>query len=759
MKFEKIISKISGIGGNIYENAEIINQFKTSSSSKLPIELYEKEFLYTFQKYSTIIVIGETGCGKTTKIPEMLLRANDNIKIAHILPRKIAAITIAAHVAKNMNFTLGKEIGYSIRFDYNYNKETKVKFITEGMFIREMMLWPMLNMYNTIIIDDCHEKSINTEIILALLKLIQRKRKDSLKIIISSATIDYKDYITFFKDNVGVLYIPGRNYPVDIYYLSFPCDNYIKACFNTAISIHKNNSILMGDILIFLPGIEEINLLSSYFETLPSNEMNNIMLFQLSASMPTIKTLDVFKHCSSNKRRIIMSTNIAESSITIDNISFVIDSCFTKLKFYNTLTDADHQLIIPTSKSALNQRAGRAGRTRPGKCYRMITQETYNKLSSYTIPEIQRSNLREFILKLKSFGVKQIGSLELISKYDIYIMGKSLESLLLMNIIDKDTNLTNEIGKYICEIPIDCRHATALIYSGHNKKFNCVSEVLAIISMMSVNNLFLQNIPPKYVMKAKQNKGMIEGDHLTYLSIFKIFKSIKNKKNRHSFCKELYLNYSAMKDVEKLYENLKNYLKKFHIIINRTLEQDGEDIIKCFMKGFILNIAHRQSDNSYQLLKGENNIKLYIHPTSVLYTILPEYIVFSDILITKNNYVTNASTIQKEWIEEVCSNLYENRIKERIIVNLDNAINQRDEQHLRRNHFRKVHSKKINIIDELHNNNDYSDFFRGEDIKEIKEINNKKDNNNSNIKDFDEDIEQIALLRRKRNKNKIQITK
>ena len=754
MKFEKIISKISTIGGNIYENAEIINQFKNSSSSKLPIEIYQKEFLYTFQKYSTIIVIGETGCGKTTKIPEMLIRANGNIKIAHILPRKIAAITIAGQVAKNMNYTLGKEIGYSIRFDYNYNKETKVKFITEGMFIREMMLWPMLNMYNTIIIDDCHEKSINTEIILTLLKLIQQKRKNSLKIIISSATIDYKEYITFFKDNVGVLCIPGRNYPVDIYYLSFPCDNYIKACFNSAISIHKNNSILMGDILIFLPGLEEIKILSAYFESLPSNEMNSIMLFQLSGSMQTIQTLEIFKQSSSNKRKIIMSTNIAESSITINNISFVIDSCFTKIKVYNTLTDAEHQLIIPSSKSALNQRAGRAGRTRPGKCYRMITEDTYNQLSSYTIPEIQRSNLRDFILTLKSFGVKQIGSLEFVSKYDVYSMGKSLESLFLMNIIDKDTNLTNEIGKYICEIPIDCRYATALIYSGYNKQFNCVSEVLAILSMMSVNNLFLQNIPPKYIMKAKQNKGMIEGDHLTYLSIFKIFKSIKNKNASHSFCKELYLNYNAMKDAERLYENLKHYLKKLHININRTLEQDGEDIIKCFMKGFILNIAHRQSDNSYQLLKREKNIKLYIHPTSVLYTILPEYIVFSDIMVTKKNYLINVSAIKKEWIEEVCSNLYEDRIEERILVKLDKKINQKEVQIIKRNTYRKVHSKKIKIVNELHENNDYNDFFGNEDIKEIKENNNKKDNNCFNLQERDDDIEQIAMLRRKRNKNK-----
>lgn len=765
MKFEKIISKLSSHNVSQFETAEIINQFNPKNKT-LPIEAYTKEFYYSFESSSTLIVIGETGCGKTTKIPELLLKANDNIRIAHILPRKIACVMIAEQVSKNMNLTLGKEIGYSIRFDYNYNsKETKCKFLTEGMFLRELLLFPTLDLYNTIIIDDCHEKSIHTEIILAFLKLIQIKRGYSnLKIIISSATIDYQNYMNYFLNNndpqckVSLFHIPGRNYPVDIYYLSSPCENYIKQCLITVLYIQKYYVNILGDILVFLPGIEEINEFVLFFEQLPPSDSEKFVLCQLSASMPSINTLEIFKPCPSNKRKIIVSTNIAEASITIENLSFVIDCCFTKMKFYNYKTDTEHMLIIPASQSSLNQRAGRAGRTRPGKCFRMITEQKYNHLDKITIPEIKRSNLREFILILKSFGIQNLSKINLMTKYDEMIFAKAIENLFVIGIIDKETKLTNDIGMKVCDMPIDCRYATSLIYSGIiNSKFNCVNEILAIVSMLSVNNLFYQRVNPEHIMKAKQSKGMIEGDHLTLLSIFKIFKSIKNKNMKLNFCKEMYLNYQTMKEVEKINDNLKIYLKKYKININKSIDQDGEDILKCLMKGFILNIAHRNGDNSYELLRknNESNLKLYIHPTSVLYTILPEFVLFDDVIVTKQCYMRNVSSIKKEWIEEVCGDFYENKTNEEIQKRFEKEVEK--QQQIETNNvnekfvfggskfcFKKNESishRGLKIInnESLHNNNINDDIITFQDETNV-------------IKE--DEIENITMLRRKRNKNK-----
>lgn len=233
------------------DTIEIMTSFRSEKNIYLPIEGYSKELIYTIENSNITVVIGETGCGKTTKIPEFLYKSSfydkekntySNYKIAHILPRKVATITVAQRVAKNMNLTLGKEVGYSVRFDYNYSKDTQIKFLTEGMFIRELLIDPLFQNYNCIIIDDCHERTINSELIFGFLKKIFVKRKD-LKIIISSATLDYQCYLDFFNKSDGfisnIFLITGRNYPVEISYLEKPINNYIEASVITAMNIHK----------------------------------------------------------------------------------------------------------------------------------------------------------------------------------------------------------------------------------------------------------------------------------------------------------------------------------------------------------------------------------------------------------------------------------------------------------------------------------------------------------------------------------------
>lgn len=788
-KIDKLINKANTLGGNIYENAEILNSFRSSHYPRnLPIEKYNREFLYTMAMNEVVIVLGETGCGKTTKMPEMIMQgSNMHYRIAHILPKKIAVVSIANRVAKNMGLVLGKEVGYSIRFDYNYSNETKLKFTTEGMFIREMLISPLIEQYDIVIIDDCHEKSLNTEILFALLKIIQEKRVEKkLKIIISSATLDYKAYVSFFrknndKINIGLFYVSGRNYPVDIFYLNSPCENYVKSALMTMLSIHKNNPKSSGDVLVFMPGMEEIELFMKMFEQINSNNTNDILLFPLAGSMPNSKTLEVFNPAPMNKRKVIISTNIAEASITIDNIAFVIDCCFTKMKFYNYETDTDHMLIVPASQFSLQQRAGRAGRTRPGQCFRLIQESDYNQLSIAPLPEIQRSNLRDFILQLKSFGIKNINKLNLLTEIDNTILGRSLETLFLLGIIDKETSLT-PLGKKACDMPIDCRLAVTLLSSySTDDKFNCVSEVLAIVSMLSVNNLFFQINNPERIMKAKQSKGMIEGDHLSLLSLFKIFKSIKGKNQKQTFCYDCYLNYFAMKEAEKINENLKTYLKKYNINIQRSLDQDGEDILKAFLKGFFLNVAQKQGDNSYRSLRW--NYPLHIHPTSVLYSILPEYVVFNEVTVTAKNYMKEVSIVKKEWIVELANGFYvdktektidDNRIREMKRLDQYTNINYQQKQFgvINNQLFNKQNDTidKVIVIDnEATKQNDYSQYFNREKRQNKlnpqsiikKEVENQIETSlkpplisSSYSKEEEEDIETITMLRRKRNKEK-----
>jgi HrpA-like RNA helicase len=567
-----------------------------------------------------------------------------------------------------MSVSLGKEVGYSVRFDYNYNDETRIKFLTEGMFIRELLIDPLLKKYKVVIIDDCHERTINCELILGFLKKIFSMRKD-LKIIISSATLDYSKenfnlldcYMKFFSSTDGfktdIFCVNGRTYPVDIHYLDKPIKNYVESAVYTALNIHKNNPKNSGDILVFLTGQEEINNFIELSHDYGLGGQNDVLIMPLISGLPVEKQLEVFSPTPHNKRKIVLSTNIAESSVTIENIAFVIDSCFVKLKFYNPKYDSDALYIIPASKFSLDQRAGRAGRTRPGKCYRLITKENYKTLYLMTNPELIRSNLVEFILRLKSMGVKDISKFETLTEADRSTISRALENLYFLEILDDKLNLT-ELGKKTCDLPLDPRLAVALFHAGETK-FKCTEEILAIVSMLSIQNLFQQPKDPSNLMKAKQTLGVIEGDHLTLLNIFKQYKYCKTGRNK--FCKDLYLNENAMKGVEEMFNNLKLYLKKYDIRIISSLDNDGDDVLKSFLKGFFLNIAQKQNDGSYRSLRW--NTSLFIHPTSVVYTIMPEFIFYNEVVVTAKNYIKEVSKINKEWILEVASHYYEDKTK------------------------------------------------------------------------------------------------
>jgi HrpA-like RNA helicase len=274
-----------------------------------------------------------------------------------------------------------------------------------------------------------------------------------------------------------------------------------------------------------------------------------------------------------------------------------------------------------------------------------------------TNPELIRSNLVEFILRLKSMGVKDISKFETLTEPDKSTISRALENLYFLEILNDKLDLT-ELGKKVCDLPLDPRLAVTLFHAG-DTKFKCTEEVLAIISMLSIQNLFQQPKDPSNLMKAKQTLGVIEGDHLTLLNIFKQYKYCKTGKSK--FCKDLYLNESGMKQVEQMFNNLKVYLKKYDIKVISSLDQDGDDVIKSFLKGYFLNIAQKQGDGSYRSLRWNTN--LYIHPTSVVYTIMPEYIFYNEVVVTAKNYIKEVSKINKEWILEVASHYYEDKTK------------------------------------------------------------------------------------------------
>ena len=370
----------------------------------LPVFAYREELLQAVENYQTIIIVGETGSGKTTQIPQYLVEAGytkDGKKIGCTQPRRVAAMSVAARVSDEMNTKIGREVGYSIRFEDCTSEKTIIKYMTDGMLLREFLNEPDLNSYKVLIIDEAHERTLHTDILFGLVKDIAKYRKD-LKILISSATLDAEKFSAYF-DDAPIFRIPGRRYPVETYYTKSPEADYLAAAVTTTMQIHLTQSD--GDILVFLTGQEEIESLQERLNFIAKKlkgKMKELIIVPIYASLPPELQAEIFKPTPIGSRKVVLATNIAETSITIDGISYVIDPGFCKMNTYNPRNGLESLVITPCSRASANQRSGRAGRVGPGKCFRLYTAWAFkNEMDENTIPEIQRTNLGNVVLLLK----------------------------------------------------------------------------------------------------------------------------------------------------------------------------------------------------------------------------------------------------------------------------------------------------------------------------------------------------------------------
>lgn len=370
----------------------------------LPVFAYREELLQAVENYQTIIVVGETGSGKTTQIPQYLVEAGytkEGKKIGCTQPRRVAAMSVAARVSDEMNTKIGHEVGYSIRFEDCTSDKTIIKYMTDGMLLREFLNEPDLASYQVLIIDEAHERTLHTDILFGLVKDIAKYRKD-LKILVSSATLDAEKFSSYF-DDAPIFRIPGRRYAVSTYYTKAPEADYLAAAVTTAMQVHLTQPD--GDILVFLTGQEEIEFLQERLNFIGKKlkgKMKELIVVPIYASLPPELQAEIFKPTPIGARKVVLATNIAETSITIDGICYVIDPGFCKMNTYNPRNGLESLVITPCSRASANQRSGRAGRVGPGKCFRLYTSWAFkNEMDENTIPEIQRTNLGNVVLLLK----------------------------------------------------------------------------------------------------------------------------------------------------------------------------------------------------------------------------------------------------------------------------------------------------------------------------------------------------------------------
>ncbi|KAN0030404.1 hypothetical protein ACTA71_010169 [Dictyostelium dimigraforme] len=674
---------------NIKSKIEIPKEIIIQKES-LPVFSAKDALLNNFKEHSTVIIISETGTGKTTQIPQYLYDNGYKDKgiIAITQPRRVAAVSISKRVSQEMGVELGEQVGYCVRFDDKTNENTKLKYMTDGMLVREAMLDSSLSKYSVIILDEAHERTLNTDVLFGLLKSIQKRREkkhpvsgvyNPLKIIIMSATLDAELFSNYF-NNAPVLYIEGRQFPVQIYYTEETQKDYVDAALITVLQIHiahltdksinKEEEEDGGDILVFLTGRDEIeNLEKLLLDRIPRlpNGSKDLIVCPIFSALPQEQQMKVFEKAPKGSRKVILATNIAETSLTINGIRYVVDSGAVKSKIFNPKIGIDSLNIIPISKASAKQRTGRAGREFEGKCYRLYTKETFEKLDSSSIPEIKRSNIANVILQLKTIGINDILGFDFLESPPVASVMKSLELLYCLEAISDNGSLT-ELGKKMALFPLDPMYSKTLIKS---MEFECSEEVLIIISILSVESIFFT---PKDKKKEVEDVKKIffspEGDHITFLNVFREFQKSKPQQQQQ-WCFDHFINLKSMIKVLNVFEQLVKYCISLKLPII-SCGSDFDRVKKSFIGGFFLNTAILQPDKKYKTMV--DNKEIQIHPTSFLFDQKPQHILYNELTITTKAFARNIIPIESTWLTEICPKYYGSRLIKQQTSNSNQSI-------------------------------------------------------------------------------------
>ena len=633
-----------------------------SKRKTLPVWLQKREFIEKLNSSQTMILVGETGSGKTTQVPQFVVDAGytaDGKMCVCTQPRRVAAMSVAKRVADEMDVNIGEEVGYSIRFEEATGPKTMLKYATDGMLLREAMTDPLLSRYSVIVIDEAHERTLATDILFGLLKEVLVKRKD-LKCVVMSATLEAEKFQGYFLD-APLMKVPGRMHPVEIFYTQEPERDYLESSIRTVTQIHQCEP--PGDILLFLTGEEEIEDACGKIRREIQNlgdEVGVANVVPLYATLPPAMQQKIFDKAPEGKpgklpgRKIVVSTNIAETSLTIDGIVYVIDPGFSKQKVFNPRIRVESLLVSPISRASAQQRAGRAGRTQPGKCFRLYTEQSFKKdLQEQTYPEILRSNLGSVVLQLKKLGIDDLVHFDFMDPPAPETLMRALELLNYLGALDDEGELTT-VGQVMAEYPLDPQLAKMLVTSC---EFKCSNEILSIVSMLSVPQCFIRpRDQAEQADAAKSQFAHVDGDHLTLLNVYHAYKQAKEDPD---WCWNNYISHRAMKSADNVRTQLVRICQRFNLPLVSTDFASREyypNIRKAILSGYFMQVAHLERSGRYLTVK--DNQEVQIHPSTALDR-RPEWVCYNEVVLTSKNYIRTVTDIRGEWLIDLAPHYYD----------------------------------------------------------------------------------------------------
>lgn len=615
--------------------------------TNLPIFLKREEIIKAIVDNQVIIVAGETGSGKTTQLPLFCVDALQEIagKIICTQPRRIAAISLSNYCQGQVQSDAADVIGYKVRFKTNCTETTKVIFATDGILLGEILDDPMLLRYSVIIIDEAHERTVNVDFLLGYLRQLLPQRKD-LKLIISSATIDIKLFSRCF-NNAPVIHVSGRLFPVSIVYKPVielwkgeSMDSYIEGALTVIREILAEHA--SGDILVFLPSVGDI---SELYRRLEPVTVNTAWLIPLHSRLHVGQQQIIFK--KSNRRKIVIATNIAETSITVPGIKFVIDSGLVRMSRYDTLSRLTRMPIEKISRASADQRSGRCGRLQDGICFRLYSETDYNSRKMFTTPEIQRANLAAVLLKMGYNGLGDPERFPFLQRPSVHAIRSAVKYLMELGAVNRNGIITSE-GKEMARIPLDPPLAKMLIYA---KNIDAAREIMVIVSGLAIDNPFTDEEGPD--KKKKKFPVKYESDYIRLLDTWiacrrALFKYGYASQALFAYCKENGLSPVKMTEWFDTWYQIRRICRTINGFNRiRKRKANYESIHKSLLAGFFSGIAHATSNGVYE---GIHVGDIRIWPSSVLAGRSPDWVLFHEIIETSRIYGRTAAVIRPDWI-------------------------------------------------------------------------------------------------------------